>query len=140
MLTAILPLAIACNSDSTLGPFEQPPVISTEFVRVPSGTATMPLSVTNNSAVSWDYGACAYRVDRLEPTGWQAALQPIVCSAIGYSVEPGGSFTWQVPLPHEDGTYRIRFRFLYFPNNRAEEVFSVSNTFEIGLFKSPAPE
>lgn len=140
VLTAMLPFAIACNSDSALGPLEQPPVIATEFARVPTGTATMPLKVTNTSAVSWDYGACAYSVDRLEPTGWRVALQPTVCIAIGYSVDPGGSFTWQVPLPDEEGTYRIRFRFVYFPDNLATNVFSVSNTFQIGLFRSPEPE
>lgn len=136
LVTAILPFAIACNSDSALGPLEQPPVIATEFARLPSGSATMPVTVSNQSAVSWDYGACSYRVDRLEPTGWQVALQPSLCDAVGYSVEPGESFTWQVPLPDEEGTYRIRFRFLYFPDNRAEEVFSVSNTFQIGLLRS----
>ena len=139
-LTAMLPFAMACNSDSALGPFEQPPVIATEFVRVPLGTATMPLSVSNQSVVSWDYGDCSYSVDRLEPTGWQVALQQSLCDAVGHSVEPGGSFTWQVPLPDEEGTYRIRFRFVYFPNNLATDVFSVSNTFQIGLFRSPELE
>ena len=72
-------------------------------------------------------------MDRREGTAWTTVADVTrgPCDAVGHVLPPGHDLTWPVPLPEAEGTYRIRFRFLHFPNNLAEEVFVISNSFQV---------
>jgi hypothetical protein len=132
VITAVVLLAGACSGDGIIRGSESAPRAETVFSRVLPG-ATMPLVLTNASVKNWDYGACPYAFDRREEGAWTAVQDGTSggCIAIGYVLRPGDKITWPVSVPEAEGTYRIRFRFLHFPNNLAEEVFVISNSFQV---------
>ncbi len=139
--SVVLLTAVAgCDGEGLIPDLTRPPDAVTAFTSVPAGTASIDLILTNRSMKYWEYGACSHSLDRMGPTGWTTVLdgRQVLCVAVGYSLRAGKSVTVTVPLPPEQGIYRIRFDFLHFPDNRAERVEVTSNEFAVGAVAFPA--
>lgn len=137
-LLSLVAVLTACDGVSLFDPSASPPVVRTERASVPSGGA-MPLLLINESQEYWDYGACSHQVDRLEAGTWVMVDNSLAkpCIAVAYSLGAGETANRSVTLPTVEGTYRIRFRFLHFPNNRSEAVWATSNQFIVGATTLP---
>lgn len=124
-------LIAGCDStNSVTGPADEPLV--QVLVASASAGATVPLRVSNASASTWHYNACASpKLERREGDGWvEAPLPLILCTADIQSLSAGRSETVTVLVPagYVEGTYRIRFSVLRSDGTPAEPV---SNTFTV---------
>ncbi len=143
-LTSVLLLALVagCSGDPLMPNVTQPPEAVTAVMSVPAGAASIDLVLTNRSVKSWEFGGCSHSLDRKSVSllGWHTIHdgRQMLCTAVGYSLRAGESVTIPVPLPPESGTYRIRFDFAHFPNDRVEHVEVTSNEFTVGVVAVPA--
>jgi hypothetical protein len=136
----LLVLVAGCDGEGLIPDLTRPPEAVTAFASVPAGTASIDLILSNRSVKDWEYGGCAHSLDRRGPDGWTTVHngRQVLCAAVGYSLRAGQSVTVTVPLPPEQGAYRIRFDFLHFPNDRLEVVEVTSNVFAVGVVPLPA--
>ncbi len=138
----LLALVVGCDGDGLMPDLTRPPEAVTAVASVPAGTASIDLILSNRSAKSWEYGGCSHSLDRkgVSLLGWTTVHdgRQMLCIAVGHSLRPGESVTITVPLPPEQGIYRIRFDFLHFPDDRAVRVEVTSNEFAVGAVALPA--
>jgi hypothetical protein len=122
----------ACDDPTALESLNRLPIASTPEIANPGSVVTLQLanpSINKN----WEFGNGSLRIDRLEGSAWVEVYNASTeyQTGEGYGIRPGERTTRQFAAPSTNGKYRVRFRFLHFPVDRAEEVFVTSNTFTV---------
>lgn len=133
LLPSLLLVTTLAACDAALG-VDTPPDAPSVQVLAPVVAPPVDVNVllTNSSAASWGYNACASpRLQKREGDGWVDGPAPLnVCTAELSTLGAGVARTvaYSAPDGLAVGEYRLRYRFL---RGDGVEAFPVSNSFEV---------
>lgn len=128
----------ACDGEGPLtARFAGPPTVETRHARL-LPLAVMPVALANPSDRQWAYGACNHLLERREGDAWVYFGHSGPCLDTGHSLAPSGRALIHVPLPGQQGTYRIGVRFSNNVDGMPERVLSMSNAFVVGAASADA--